>query len=1095
MKSAFSLLVGCCLVLGLSACGDDVAIESSLVEQDQSTATDDIGLNDALDDVGLGSDAAAGTDVALWELPPLDIQGTDALVLDGDAYGVDGTDDAATDAGGDQAANCPGNFGCPCTQDADCPDVTVCAETANGKQCLAPCLSGTPCADGTNCVNIPGPDTLTTEDDKSVCAPQFPHLCDPCTKSDVCPSLGADKVACIGLGNAPTGTELDGASGWYCANFCGSDKDCPSDFTCVVSNTIEGDAASFCRPKSNVCTCSALANLNKAATTCASSKTAADGATITGCSGTRACGDTGLTACSAPVAVTEICDNVDNDCNGVTDDGMASGLGAMCDDKNPCTSDVCQGGACLATSITASCDDGDLCTVLDACSAGKCGGAAADCDDKNACTDDTCDSKLGCQHSNNTATCEDGDACTSGEVCKDGVCLAGTTNTCGCQADADCAQWEDGNKCNGTLYCAKSALPYVCKVNPLTTVTCDPSGDTLCRLNTCDKVDGACKFSPQNETIACDDGDVCTTGDVCTATVCTATGALPCDDSTPCTTDSCDPVLGCAHNANTSVCDDANACTEGDTCATGLCAGTPINCNDGSACTADSCDPVVLSCVNTNLDESVCQITSSYAEPFNCNSGALDKWTRSDALSPNVWVKWGFDATPAEPAPLSKACSLNINNGTDLACAEGQASVAATASSPSVDLSSMATGTATKLTFFSAGAWSATKSATVAVQLDGGGYTDLGTISGAAAWTKVSFSSTAWAGHKAQFRFSFAGTCEADANVGWFIDDFAVFEDLCVAQPGVCGANGLCDMDATGQLNCTTCPAGYAPQNGACVDVDECAAGTAGCALQATCANTAGSFTCTCAAGYTGDGKTCTDVDECATGKSDCAVNATCTNTDGSFTCACPAGLIGDGKTCGTLGSGPGAPAGSCLDIYKALPKSADGAYYLDIDGAGPIATAQYYCDMKNGGWTLLIYDTFDSAQGGWSAGTITGCGSFGNILGGPKQFGAGAAVQKTVNAPVHTQAKLSLNYQRIDSWDGENGIVYLDAGKVFDQAEPWASSWTSKCGGWWGDDVWNVAWTGAHSALTATVKATSTLDEAADNESFAIDNVILFVK
>jgi hypothetical protein len=43
-----------------------------------------------------------------------------------------------------------------------------------------------------------------------------------------------------------------------------------------------------------------------------------------------------------------------------------------------------------------------------------------------------------------------------------------------------------------------------------------------------------------------------------------------------------------------------------------------------------------------------------------------------------------------------------------------------------------------------------------------------------------------------------------------------------------------------------------------CVDIDECANGTANCSVNATCKNTHGSFTCTCNPGYTGDGKTCT---------------------------------------------------------------------------------------------------------------------------------------------------------------------------------------------------------------------------------------------
>ncbi len=67
----------------------------------------------------------------------------------------------------------------------------------------------------------------------------------------------------------------------------------------------------------------------------------------------------------------------------------------------------------------------------------------------------------------------------------------------------------------------------------------------------------------------------------------------------------------------------------------------------------------------------------------------------------------------------------------------------------------------------------------------------------------------------------------------------------------------------TGECPATSCPTGFSSDGNACKDINECAAGSAGCALAADCTNTVGSFTCTCKGGYTGDGTTCAPVQEC----------------------------------------------------------------------------------------------------------------------------------------------------------------------------------------------------------------------------------------
>ena len=90
---------------------------------------------------------------------------------------------------------------------------------------------------------------------------------------------------------------------------------------------------------------------------------------------------------------------------------------------------------------------------------------------------------------------------------------------------------------------------------------------------------------------ACDDGNPCTSADGCAGGKCTGGAAVACDDVNACTADSCDPVKGCVHAFTVGPCDDGDACTQGETCAFGLCVPeSKTVCDDGDVCTVDQCD-------------------------------------------------------------------------------------------------------------------------------------------------------------------------------------------------------------------------------------------------------------------------------------------------------------------------------------------------------------------------------------------------------------------------------------------------------------------------------------------------------------------------
>lgn len=101
-----------------------------------------------------------------------------------------------------------------------------------------------------------------------------------------------------------------------------------------------------------------------------------------------------------------------------------------------------------------------------------------------------------------------------------------------------------------------------------------------------------------------------------------------CDDANPCTTDGCDPILGCVHTAvpDGTACDDHDACTTVDACRNGFCAGTqPLACDDGDPCTADLCLPAT-GCAHTVIctTTTTSSTSTSTASTSTSTSSTLD---------------------------------------------------------------------------------------------------------------------------------------------------------------------------------------------------------------------------------------------------------------------------------------------------------------------------------------------------------------------------------------------------------------------------------------------------------------------------------------
>ena len=479
-------------------------------------------------------------------------------------------------------ANC--NDGNDCTEDAcsqatGCTYVNVAGPCNDGNACTHPDL----CAEG---ACVPGPD-ISCDDNN------------PCTADSCNPATGCSQV--------PLGGACDDGNACTAGDHCEGGFCLPTGLTeCDDSNLCTDDV---CHPESGC-----LYEFNSAPCTdsnqCTTGDACAQGACVAGqpleCDDGNACTDD---ACNPLVGCTHVnnadaCDDFDpcteNDaCFG----GLCVGAAPKeCGDDNPCTDDICIPMAgCSHVNNQNPCSDEDVCTIADLCSGGVCvPGEETACDDSNICTDDSCDPGAGCVFQTNTVPCDDLNSCTIDDQCSGGQCVGSGSLECdddnpctkdiclpggGCQHKNIAAACSDGNPCTVNDQCGDGQC--------VAGVELDCDDGNPCTEDACTET-GVCGNEPVEA--ECDDANACTIGDVCVDGWCKAPAILDCNDDDVCTSNYCDPAVGCVSSTNTAPCNDENSCTIDDLCQEGLCVGEVVVCNDNNGCTDDSCNPA-LGCV------------------------------------------------------------------------------------------------------------------------------------------------------------------------------------------------------------------------------------------------------------------------------------------------------------------------------------------------------------------------------------------------------------------------------------------------------------------------------------------------------------------
>lgn len=312
-----------------------------------------------------------------------------------------------------------------------------------------------------------------------------------------------------------------------------------------------------------------------------------------------------------------------------SEDGSTCDDTDPCTALDACQAAQCVGSpvetcACESEADCAGHEDSNLCNGTLRCVAGHCtldSKTVVICPPGGTCHLSACSPATGlCSElpEPNGTGCDDGNPCTLEDACDLGACV-GTTQICACTTGEDCKsmQQEGYDICQGPLVCNDgTCMPEVAQE-----IVCEDQTQDPCLTTACDPGTGICATVARPDGTVCDVDAPCVSEGSCQQGVCTAPPA-DCDDGDPCTADLC-LSSGCEHTLFDGPCNDGDPCTQGEVCVDAVCGdGDAVICDDLNPCTIDLCVPTLGGCqAEAVAEDTPCASTAPCLTAGSCEAG------------------------------------------------------------------------------------------------------------------------------------------------------------------------------------------------------------------------------------------------------------------------------------------------------------------------------------------------------------------------------------------------------------------------------------------------------------------------------------------